>query len=403
MKYFFNFLILFFTVFGATAQSQMKFSLGFADSVKSSVLNEQRHLLVYTPYAGKQTRATSTQTYPVLYVLDGESNFRSVAVTVERLAQLGLCPPMIVVGIANTDRSRDLTPTAVANNTSGVHNSGGGEKFLSFIERELIPHIDSNHPTAPYKLLWGHSLGGLMVMQTMAHNKDMFNGYIAIDAAIWWDKHRVLDESKSALGKGGYEGKTLFLAMANRMEKGVDTTAVQSDTTEQTELIRYNLDLVRHIRRHPGNKLRFRHAYYENESHNTVPFIASYDALRFLFDYYAFPTGDSQINHPDLPSLIAEHYRRVSKELGYQILPGANLVNNLGYYSLGQKKYDVARQLFNMNVLNYPKDANLQDSFGDYYKAVGDKKNAIAWYKKALAVMEIPETRAKLNELTKKK
>jgi predicted alpha/beta superfamily hydrolase len=148
----------------AKAQSQGNFSLGFADSVKSDKLKEQRQLLIYTPYQGKRSRATTGEIYPVIYVLDGENNFRSVAITVERLADMGLCPPMIVVGIPNTNRSRDLTPTTVANNTDGVKNSGGGERFLSFIEKELIPYIDSNYPTALYKILMGHSLGGLIVV-----------------------------------------------------------------------------------------------------------------------------------------------------------------------------------------------------------------------------------------------
>ena len=94
MKYPFHFVlfIFLFSGFRAMGQAQMGFNLGFADSIKSTVLNEQRPLLMYTPYSGKKTRASTTQIYPVIYVLDGESNFRSVAITVERLAEVGLCP-----------------------------------------------------------------------------------------------------------------------------------------------------------------------------------------------------------------------------------------------------------------------------------------------------------------------
>lgn len=401
----FNILFLFLLFgFSAKAQTQMGFNLGFADSIKSMVLNEQRPLLIYTPYSGKKTRNNTTQTYPVIYVLDGETNFRSVAITVERLSEVGLCPASIVVGIPNTNRNRDLTPTAVFNNTDGVTNSGGGEKFLSFIEKELIPYIDSNYLTAPYKLFMGHSLGGLMVMQAMVHHKNLFNAYIAIDAAIWWDNHKILNEAKAAIEKESYAKRTLFLAIANRMEKGVDTTAVQTDTSEQTELIRYNLDLIHHQNRYPENKLRFKYAYYENENHGTVPFIAAHDAIRFVFDYYTFPRyAEYQITNPNLPSVLIEHYRKITEQLGYQVNPDASLVNNLGYYALRTKRFDVAGQLFALNVRNYPHDANLHDSYGDYYMAIGDNINAISCFKRALSIAEMPETRSKLNVLLKKK
>ena len=85
--------------------------------------------------------------------------------------------------------------------------------------------------------------------------------------------------------------------------------------------------------------------------------------------------------------------------MGYPVLPDASLVNNLGYRALHLKQFEFAGQLFALNVLNYPKDANLQDSYGDYYEAIGDKQNAIERYKKALAIKEIVETRTKLNAL----
>ncbi|MES2279053.1 MAG: alpha/beta hydrolase-fold protein [Bacteroidota bacterium] len=395
---------LFFSVVQVSAQSQNNFSLGFADSVKSNILKQQRQLLIYTPYQVKKSRAATKDVYPVIYVLDGENNFRSVAITVERLADMGLCPPMIVVGVPNTDRSRDLTPTTVANNTDGVKNSGGGERFLSFIERELIPHIDSNYLTAPYKLLMGHSLGGLMVIQTMVHHKDLFNGYIAIEPSIWWDNHKVLNEANAAIEKDSYAHKTLFLAIANHTESGADTTIVQADTSSQTELTRYNLDLIHHVHQHPENNLRFKEVYYEHDNHQTVPLIAAYDALRFIFDYYAFPGNSGhQITNPNLLSVITDHYHKITEELGYQVIPDEPLVNNLGYYALRSKLYDMAGGLFALNVRNYPKDANPQDSYGDYYLAKGDNNNAMICFKKALSIKEIPETRAKLNLLLKVK
>jgi len=96
------------------AQSQTDFTLGFADSIQSTLLNEQRQLLVYTSYSGKKRKPFTNEAHPVLYVLDGEKYFRSVAAIVERLVSNEVCPPMIVVGIQNTNRGRDLTPSVLA-------------------------------------------------------------------------------------------------------------------------------------------------------------------------------------------------------------------------------------------------------------------------------------------------
>jgi hypothetical protein len=250
----------------------------------------------------------------------------------------------------------------------------------------------------------GHSLGGLMVMHTLIHHKNLFNAYIPIDAAIWWDDHKILKESKLVLGKDNYENKTLFLTIANRMEKGVDTTAVQLDTSDKTELIRYNLELIHHIKQQPKNKLRFKYVYYKDDNHSTVPFISAYDALRFIFDYYSFPRyANYTTENPHLITLITDHYSYISKQMGYKIPPEGALINSFAYRALNQKQFTMAKNLFEMNVLNFPEDSNFQDSFGDYYSAVGDKENAKAWYQKALAKIEISETRLKLNSLIKGK
>jgi predicted alpha/beta superfamily hydrolase len=388
----------------AITQSQTDFTLGFADSIKSTILNEQRPLLIYTPYSNKKIKHSTKETYPVLYVLDGENHFRSVVAIVERLTSSDVCPPMIIIGITNTNRTRDLTPTLSEDNNDGITYSGGGEKFLSFLEKELMPYIESSYPTAPYKIFVGHSLGGLMVMHTLIHHKDLFNAYVPIEAAIWWDDHKILKEAKLILEKTNYKNKTLFLAIANRMEKGIDTTAVQSDTTEKTELIRHNLELIHHIIKNQKNSLRFNYKYYENERHSTVAFIATYDALRFLFDYYEFPRySNYTTENPYLKTVITDHYNNISQQMGYKVLPNKSLVNTIAYRALNQKQFVLAKELFEINVLNFPEDANLLDSFGDYYNAVGDKKNAITWYQKALSLHQIPETEEKLEKLQIKK
>jgi predicted alpha/beta superfamily hydrolase len=342
MKYLF-----FFSLLLMACTNAMPHEAGFADSITSKLLNEKRRLLIYTPYADRKTKSNNNKRYPIIYVLDGENHFKAVTAIVQQLAGYGTCPEMIVIGI-----------------------------------------------------LMGHSLGGLMVINTMVRHPNLFNAYIAIDAAIWWDKQKVLNQAKANLANQSYRNKTLYLTMANRMEKGIDTTAVQLDTNEATELIRHNLDLIHHLNTHPNNGPRFGYSYYPNETHGTVTFISCYDALRFIFQDFPLPkTKAYQTDNPELAKLITTHYQQISKQMGYLTLPDASTINSLGYRAMALKQLELAKELFVQNLTNYPTDPNLMDSMGDYYALVNDKKNAIIFYQKALAIIEIAETRKKLNAL----
>ena len=360
-------------------------------------------------YASAQTRkeiiTAENKTYPVIYVLDGENHFSSVVAMVEYLCGANVIPPMIVVGILHSNRMKDLTPTIEdsVGDRNGEH-SGGGENFMSFIKNELFPDIESKYSAAPYRILIGHSVGGLTVINTLIHHKDYFNAYVSIDASLWWDKHKLLKESKTVLAVENYADKKLFLAIANRMEKSIDTSAVQKDTTENTELIRYNLELIRSIKSNQQNNLIFDYKYYPDDNHGSVSFIAEYDALRFIFNYYKFDLYASYLDNGNirLDTLLDAHYKNVSKQLGYSIKPAEDLVNGLAYHSLNTKQFTKAQYLFKMNVANYPESANAFDSLGDFYNDRGDKANAIKCYKQALGITEISETRKKLKELQEK-
>ncbi len=130
------------------------------------------------------------EVYPVIYVLDGEIHFKSVVAKVDYLSAANIVPPMIVVGILHPDRMKDLIPTT---NDSLGEKYGGGESFISFIENELFPAIHPKYLAAPYQIIIGNSVGGLTVLNTLVHHKNLFNAYDSIDASLWWDKHALIE------------------------------------------------------------------------------------------------------------------------------------------------------------------------------------------------------------------
>ncbi|MEP7144501.1 MAG: alpha/beta hydrolase-fold protein [Ferruginibacter sp.] len=394
--------------FYANAQTGNKVVIGTIDSIDSKILNEKRKVWIYVPNNGSDD-LYSKQHYPVVYLLDGDAHFSSVVGMIQQLSSVNgntICPEMIVVGIPNTDRTRDLTPTHVISDLPFVDsnfskNSGGGEKFTSFIEKELMPHIDSLYPTLPYRVLIGHSFGGLTVMNTLIHHTNLFNAYIAIDPSMWWDNKKLLTQTKQVLANKPYQGVSLLLGIANTMNAGMDTAQAQKDTTISTKHIRSILELNKYLRRNPQNKLSYQYKYYNDDDHSSVPLIAEYDALHFIFGFYKLKLTGAEYGNINkaLITKIEKHYDTVSTHFGFKVSPPENMTNGFAYQALGMKHYEEAEYLFKLNVANYPGSYNVYDSLGDYFEAKGDKASAIDNFNKALTIKEVADTRKKLEKL----
>ncbi|HYK76429.1 MAG TPA: alpha/beta hydrolase-fold protein [Daejeonella sp.] len=409
MKKLFFTLVACISVLASQGQSNNSIVIGKIDSVNSTILKEQRKIWVYQPRANG---SAEKQIYPVVYLLDAESHFNSVVGMIEQLSSVNgntILPQMIIVGIPNVDRTRDLTPTHVdaappfLDSTMSKY-SGGGERFMAFIEKELIPHIDALYPTAPYRMLIGHSFGGLTVINTLIHHTKLFNAYISIDPSMWYDQERLLKQAGKALKVNSYAGTSLYLGVANTVGKGWDLSQIKKDTSSITYHMRSVLALSDHLSSNKQNHLNVKWKYYDEDDHSSVVLITQYDALRFFFKDYKLNFSPKDISDPSvkLDALIAQHYKKVSEIMGYSVKPPENRINSLAYQALSFKNFNKAEGLFKLNTVLYPQSSNVYDSMGDYYDAVGDKKQAIENYKKALTLAEVSETRKKLESLISK-
>jgi uncharacterized protein len=384
-----------------TGSDQGDIIIGKIDSLYSAKLKEQRTVWVHVP--GRPHKNDSSRRYPVVYLMDGDAHFTSVVGLIERLSAASdndLCPEMIVVGIPNTDRMRDLTPTHVTSGPFGsspmLAVSGGGEEFTGFIEKELIPHIDSLYPTAPFRVLIGHSLGGLMVVNALIHHGSVFNAYLAIDPSLWWDDQKLLKQAESELGEPKrFSGKSLFLAVANTMAPGMDTMRVQGDTSSGSLHIRSILRFAADLGKNRGDSLRSDYKYYDEDSHGSVPLIAEYDGFRFLFDFYHFRyqarVFDPAVSADSAVWLVEAHFKNLSGKMGYVLLPPQDQVNGAAKAFIQNKSMDKAYAFFNLNLRNYPKSVDAYAGMGDYYVAKGDKTKALASYNKAMALGGNPD------------
>lgn len=400
MKYLILINLFIYLTICAIAQTTENIIVGKKEIIYSKVLNENRTLWIYTPGITSQN-AISDIRYPVLYLLDSEAHFLSTVGIVQQLSQAngnGVLPEMIIVGIENTNRLRDLTPVILSSNDLDQANP-----FVNFLSSELIPYIDKNYKTAPYRLLVGHSLGGLTAVDIMANFSHLFNAYIAIDPSMWYSNEKFLKHTMSQLPNQNLTGRRLFIGTANTLPDGMTLSKLKNDNSTETQHIRSIFKLDEFLRNNPSG-LKYAQKFYENERHNTLPLISEYDGLRFVFDYYFFDASEKDFI--DSTSLIATrlklHYQKISEEMGYQVSAPEAFINYLGYDALNKKQYNKAEALFKINLESYPNSNNVYDSYADFLIAKVDTNNAIIHYKKAIEIKEDPSTLRKLNLLLKK-
>lgn len=379
------------------AQNSELITIGKKESIYSNVLNENRKIWIYTPPITALSLSPDKR-YPVLYLLDGDAHFFSTVGIIQQLSQAngnGVLPEMIVVAIENTNRLRDFVPSDDLTKTN---------PFVDFLSTELIPHIDTNYNTSPYRLLVGHSLGGLTAIDILTKVPQLFNAYIAIDPSMWYNNEKFLNNTITQLSKHNMNEKKLFVGAANTMPDGMTLSQLKSDNSFETLHIRSILKLDDFLKMNT-NGLLYVHKYYEKERHNTIPLICEYDGLRFIFDFYHLDLFEKDFASPTalIASKLKTHYANVSEKMGYKNSAPERFINYLAYEALGGNHFDKAQALFKLNIEWYPGSSSVYNSYADYFLAKKDTTNAIENYKKALQVNKDASTLGKLNAITQSK
>ena len=346
-------------------------TIGETVTIPSKVLGEERTILVSTP----PTYDQSSQRYPVLYMTDGAAHLTHTRGTVDFLARLGLMPQVIVVGVTNTDRTRDLTPTHVAERTIGDRvfespTSGGAPKFLDFFEQELFPYVDDHYRTLPLRFFAGHSFGGLFALNTLFTRPAMFNALLAVSPSLSWDDDLPVRQAGSFFDGRDEFNVTLFVAMANE-EEG-DPAPTRLDRLEEALSEADTEGFEWAVMRMP------------DETHGSVVLRAHYWGLRKVFEDWQLPTDPENGRYVGGLAVIKVHYTALSKRYGVTVVPDEGTVNAIGYQVLGRQEFDEAIAIFQYNVGLYPGSANVFDSLGEAFENAGRLDEAFASYSKAV-------------------
>jgi predicted alpha/beta superfamily hydrolase len=241
-----------------------------SDSVESSVLDQRRAIEVYLP---EESAKDPKQRFETLYVLDGDWNAKIVIDVVAFMRQLGMLPPVIVVSVPNyfdakgvNSRDRDLTPSALSNEP----RSGGAATFLRFLRTELLPYVEQRYPANGVRLIHGHSYGGLFLMYVLSNDPQLFDGYLVLDPAMWWDNQSVNAALGTSLGRVPPSGRAIYIA--GRSGFGIKDMALDG------------LDAA--FRAHAPPSLHWTLTLYDDETHDSLKLRATYDGLKYLYGGY---------------------------------------------------------------------------------------------------------------------
>jgi uncharacterized protein len=143
----------------------------------------------------------SGKKYPVLFVLDGQWDFKLLDSVYGGLHYDKFVPEMIIVGITYSGKSpdydrlraMDYTPTVVKD----VPGSGDAAKFLAFLKKDVFPFVEKNYQADSSKrILMGSSYGGLFTLYALFTEPGLFYGYVAAAPAVAYDDNFSFKQEK---------------------------------------------------------------------------------------------------------------------------------------------------------------------------------------------------------------
>lgn len=183
-------------------------------TIDSAALKETRRINVYTPPGYTSAGATR---YPVLYMPDGglQEDFPHLATTIDTAIKAGEMRPLILVGIENTERRRDVTgPTEVEEDKKIAPRVGGSATFRRFIADELMPEVHRRYRVSDETAIIGESLAGLFIVETFFLQPELFDTYIALSPSLWWNQEELVRKARERLSVRPDLQKTLYFSSA---------------------------------------------------------------------------------------------------------------------------------------------------------------------------------------------
>lgn len=321
--------------------AQEKLSIGEIHKIQSQVLGTEREIWINLPESYSNQKLHSAK-YPVIYVLDAETNFTFLAGIVNKF-QTGHyqeMPESIIVGITNKngDRTKDFTHINDA-------------KFLQFIKTEVFPLVEKNYRVQNYRMLIGHSLGGYFALKTLYNHPETFNAYASHDPSIWFNDFE-LKKLYQNIKSVDFKHRFLMIAQVGESQNVDHLKDHYGGIKAIDELIKTS----------NNQTLHYNYRQYADEEHGSVPMIGNIDFLRWMYDGYRINIKEV----PNNPTLVEDSFKAFSKKRFYDFQPSETYINLIANYLVKQKKFDLAKKYFEYNVKHFPESEQAKEALENF-------------------------------------
>ncbi|WP_324025017.1 alpha/beta hydrolase-fold protein [Maribacter sp. BPC-D8] len=354
--------LIFALLFGITSYAQVT-----QEIFESFKLQERRDVHYYFP-----ENMDETKKYPLIIVLDGEYLFEQVVATSKFYSRFHGMPQSIVVGINQSEN--DLRYEDCAFDQDSGLPSEKGKSFYEFIGMELIPYLDLNYSTAPFKMIVGYDITANFMNYWLFKDNSVFDGYVSISPTLAPEM-----ESRVPMRLGIIEDQIFYQLI------------VEGEASNDKQRI---LTMDKGLKAIDKESLHYFFDEYTNADHISVATYGigkAFDNIFGMFKPISPKEYKTQILTSEEPvyNYLENKYQGIVDMFGFS--KPVELNDIMAIYAASRKKEDFEslKPLSDLCKKEYPETMLGFYFEAEYYEQLGEPKKALRTFEKSFQMEEI--------------
>ena len=347
--------------------SVTSFSQVTQEIFESFKLQERRDVQYYFP-----EKMDAKKKYPLIIVLDGDYLFEQVVATSKFYSRFHGMPQSIVVGINQS--KNDLRYADCAFDAESGLPSEKGKSFYEFIGMELIPYLDLNYSTAPFKMIVGYDITANFQNYWLFKDNSVFDAYLSISPTLAPEM-----ETRVPMRLNTFQ-KQLFYQLIVEGEPTSDTSKIMA--------------MDKGIKALEKESLHYFFDEYKNADHISIATYGigkAFDNIFGMFKPISPKEYKTQILTSEAPvfAYLEQKYQGIVDLFGFS--KPVELNDIMAIYAASRKKEDFEslKPLSDLCKKEYPETMLGFYFEGEYYEQLGEPKKALKTFEKAFLMKEI--------------